>query len=181
VVILKSGPFRRRSHRGRGQALVEFALVIPIFLVVLALILYFGFMLYSKMTVINAAREGARAGVVTADPTTIAGDTGVIKNRVISAAAAAGLTLTASNVTIACLQTTVSTSSPPTCNWTLYNITTNPTGPRQGDSVTVTVTYSLGNPIPMHLQLLGNVIIDLPNTINLSSTVQMVLDSVTSG
>ena len=177
----KPRTFRRRSDRGHGQALVEFALVIPIFLVVLALVLYFGFMLYSKMTVINAAREGARAGAMTADPTTIATNTGVIKNRVISAAAAAGLTLLPANVTIGCLQTTVSTSSPPTCNWTLYNITTNPTGPRQGDSVTVTVTYALGNPIPMHLRLLGNVIIDLPSTINLSSTVQMVLDNVTSG
>jgi Flp pilus assembly protein TadG len=49
-------------HRGRvGQAIVEFALVLPIFLLILCAILDFGVVLYSRMTVINAAREAARA------------------------------------------------------------------------------------------------------------------------
>ena len=151
--------------------------MIPIFLAVLAILIYFGWMLYSKMNVINAAREGARAGVMTADVTTV---TTVINQRVISAAASAGLTLTASNVTTACLQTTSSTVPTPACNWTLHT-TGNPSGAQQGDSVKVTVSYLLGNPIPLHLQLLGNVIIDLPTLFTISSTVQMVLDSVTSG
>ncbi|MGZ6314992.1 MAG: TadE family protein, partial [Candidatus Limnocylindrales bacterium] len=54
----KPGPSGRRSTRKRGQALVEFAMVIPIFLLVLSGICDFGFMLYSRMSVINAAREG---------------------------------------------------------------------------------------------------------------------------
>ena len=56
---------RRRSRRGsrtRAQALVEFAVVLPVFLLILAGILDFGFILYSRMTVINAARDGARIG-----------------------------------------------------------------------------------------------------------------------
>jgi Flp pilus assembly protein TadG len=46
--------------------LVEFALVIPIFLLILCGIMDFGFVLYSRMTVINAAREGARAATLMA-------------------------------------------------------------------------------------------------------------------
>ena len=53
----------RRRRRG-GQSLVEFAVVLPVFLLILAGILDFGLGLYSQMTVINAAREGARLGVV---------------------------------------------------------------------------------------------------------------------
>ena len=64
-------PRRRRRSRSRGQALVEFALVLPIFMLILSGVLDFGFMLYSRMTVINASREGARLAVTAADPTTI--------------------------------------------------------------------------------------------------------------
>ena len=55
---------RRRSSiedakkRSRGQSLVEFAIVFPIFILVLFAVIEFSFMLYSQMTVSNAAREG---------------------------------------------------------------------------------------------------------------------------
>ena len=65
---------RRRSPstpRSRGQALVEFAIVLPIFLLVLFGLIEFGYMLYSQMTVSNAAREAARAAVVDPDACTI--------------------------------------------------------------------------------------------------------------
>ena len=54
----------RRRPRSRGQALVEFAVVLPVFLLILAGVIDFGLGLYSQMTVINAAREGARYAVV---------------------------------------------------------------------------------------------------------------------
>jgi Flp pilus assembly protein TadG len=50
-----------RARPRAGQAIVEFALVLPIFLLILCAILDFGVLLYSRMTVINSAREGARA------------------------------------------------------------------------------------------------------------------------
>lgn len=53
-----------RKPRSRGQALVEFAVVLPVFLLILAGVIDFGLGLYSQMTVINAAREGARLAVV---------------------------------------------------------------------------------------------------------------------
>lgn len=64
----------RRRRRTRGQSLVEFALVVPIFLLLLCGILDFGVVLYSRMTVINAAREAARAATLMAGdgPTAIA-------------------------------------------------------------------------------------------------------------
>ncbi len=50
----------------KGQALVEFALLVPIFLVLLFGIVDFGMGFYSWITVTNSAREGARLGAVQA-------------------------------------------------------------------------------------------------------------------
>ena len=54
----------RRQRRERGQALVEFALVLPIFLILVLGIVDFGWALRSWITVTNSAREGARMGAV---------------------------------------------------------------------------------------------------------------------
>ena len=57
----------KRRSRGRrrsaGQSLVEFSLVFPIFILILAAIIDFGLGMYSYMTVLNAAREGGRLAV----------------------------------------------------------------------------------------------------------------------
>lgn len=61
-----------RSGRGEGgQSLVEFALVAPIFLLVLFAIVDFGMAFHAWITVTNSAREGARVGAVRADAATI--------------------------------------------------------------------------------------------------------------
>jgi len=58
---------RRRKEKGeKGQALVEFALLVPIFLLLLFAIVDFGMGFYSWITVTNSAREGARLGAVQA-------------------------------------------------------------------------------------------------------------------
>lgn len=55
----------RRAGRGQlGQALVEFALVLPVLLLILMAIVDFGRLFYSVLAVRHAAREGARYGVV---------------------------------------------------------------------------------------------------------------------
>jgi Flp pilus assembly protein TadG len=51
--------------------MVEFAMVLPLFMLVLSGIADFGFALYQNMSVINAAREGARAAAMVTDHTTI--------------------------------------------------------------------------------------------------------------
>jgi len=58
---------RKRKEKGeKGQALVEFALLVPIFLILLFAIVDFGMGFYSWITVTNSAREGARLGAVQA-------------------------------------------------------------------------------------------------------------------
>jgi Flp pilus assembly protein TadG len=53
-----------RTDSHRGQALVEFAIVIPIFVLILVGIFDLGRAVYAWSTVNNAAREGARQAVV---------------------------------------------------------------------------------------------------------------------
>ena len=53
-----------RQKGERGQALAEFALLIPLFLLLLFSIVDFGMGFYSWITVTNSAREGARLGAV---------------------------------------------------------------------------------------------------------------------
>ena len=66
---------KRREH-GRGQALVEFAIILPVFFLVVAGMFDLGLGVYSDLTLVNAAREGARLGVI--DP----GNTTAIESRV---------------------------------------------------------------------------------------------------
>jgi Flp pilus assembly protein TadG len=49
-------------HRSRGQAVVEFALILPLFLLLLAGMIDFGMGLHDYMVIISAARDGARLG-----------------------------------------------------------------------------------------------------------------------
>lgn len=62
---------RKKENGERGQSLVEFALIVPLFLLLVFAIVDFGMGFYSWITVTNAAREGARVGVVGADSATI--------------------------------------------------------------------------------------------------------------
>ncbi|HEY8891448.1 MAG TPA: TadE/TadG family type IV pilus assembly protein [Clostridium sp.] len=48
----------------KGQSLVEFAILLPVLLLLLMGILEFGLMLNSYLTINNSAREGARLGIV---------------------------------------------------------------------------------------------------------------------
>ena len=57
-------PRPRRRRRSRGQALVEFALVAPIFFLMLFAIIDFGRFIYYVQILNNAAREGARYAIV---------------------------------------------------------------------------------------------------------------------
>lgn len=58
-------PWRRRKRL--GQALVEFALVIPIFLLLLIALFDLGRAVFAYNTLTNAAREGARLAIVNQD------------------------------------------------------------------------------------------------------------------
>jgi Flp pilus assembly protein TadG len=53
----------------KGAALVEFAFVLPILLILVFGIIEFGFLLYNKAVITNASREGAREGILFAPRT----------------------------------------------------------------------------------------------------------------
>ncbi len=138
--------------RTRGQALVEFALVIPVFMLILCGVLDFGFMLYSRMTVINASREGARIAVTAADNTTIPTlASGTVLSNVPGLNTGPALDH----------RPAASRSRPPgSCNFSTT------TGSQSGDAVSVRVTYTYQTFFPLFFG----------STFPMSSTVQMVLE-----
>jgi Flp pilus assembly protein TadG len=150
----KAGYNSRRSNRKRGQALVEFALVFPIFMLVLSGIMDFGFMLYSRMSVINASREAAHAAIVTENHANIEL---VAKGAAVATAAQGGVSIDDSSVTVSCLATTVSVSSPPPVDCSAA---------KPLDSVVVEVSYTYHSFFPL---LFGA-------SLGLTSTTQMVLE-----
>jgi Flp pilus assembly protein TadG len=58
----------RRRRRTRGQALVEFALILPLFVMVLFGVIDLGRYVYSLNAMNEAARESARVGAVALQP-----------------------------------------------------------------------------------------------------------------
>lgn len=64
-----------------GAVAAEFALLLPLLLIILFGIIEFGMMMYGREIVTNAAREGARAGIVQGPPKRTAGEiTTIIDN-----------------------------------------------------------------------------------------------------
>lgn len=54
----------RTGNKEKGASAVEFALVLPVLILLLFGIIEFGLLLYDKAVITNASREGARAGIV---------------------------------------------------------------------------------------------------------------------
>jgi Flp pilus assembly protein TadG len=107
-----------RLKRQSGASAVEFALILPILLLLVFGIIEMGFALYDKAMITNASREGARAGVVfKVPPVTDEEIIGVVNSYLIT-------TLI-----------TFSGSSSPTVNVTR-------SGPNSGDDLKVTVAYT---------------------------------------
>jgi Flp pilus assembly protein TadG len=111
--------------------MVEFALVFPLFILLLAGMVDFGMGLYSYMTLVNATREGARLGTTACNALAC---TNAVTARVT--AAASGLNPT---VTVACT-TAAGASITCTKNTTIPPAAQN--GVKNGDSVTVTSSYT---------------------------------------
>jgi len=53
-----------RWDNQKGAALIEFALVLPLLLILVFGIIEFSLILYNQQVITNACREGARAGIV---------------------------------------------------------------------------------------------------------------------
>jgi Flp pilus assembly protein TadG len=123
-------------------------------MLVLSGIMDFGFMLYSRMSVINASREAAHAAIIVSNPGTI--ET-VAQGAAVAVASQGGVSISSSSVHVSCLATHISPTSPSSvaCGSAL-----------QGDSVVVEVDYTYHSFFPLAFGA----------TLNLSSTTQMVLE-----
>jgi hypothetical protein len=65
----------RIAKEQKGASLVEFALILLAFLSLLFGVIEFGLVIYNQQVINNAAREGARAGIVVREPRLIGGVT----------------------------------------------------------------------------------------------------------
>jgi Flp pilus assembly protein TadG len=65
----------------RGASAVEFAILLPVLVVIVFGIIEFGFLMFDKAIITNASREGARFGIVYRSPYN---DDTAIKNKILS-------------------------------------------------------------------------------------------------
>jgi Flp pilus assembly protein TadG len=87
----------------KGQSLLEFAIAVPIFLVVVLGVFDVGRVFFSTITLVSAAREGAR--YLSANPFDLSNDSGsffTTKQVVMLEATGAGITLAEENITVSC-------------------------------------------------------------------------------
>ncbi len=59
----------KRLTKSRGASAIEFAIILPLLLLIIFGTIEFGFLLYNKQVITNASREGSRAGIVARTPT----------------------------------------------------------------------------------------------------------------
>jgi Flp pilus assembly protein TadG len=117
--------FLRRARSERAQSLVEFALVLPLFLLLLFALVDFGRAFFTWQVVTNASREGARAGAVQSTAAEI--DTKIYESFCSAWPDASSCALDTTKLTIT---------------------KTNVQGPR-GDEVTVALSYDFDYVTPM--------------------------------
>ena len=141
----------RRRRREHGQSLVEFALVIPIIVLLIASFVEIGRAVFAYNTVANAARQGVRVAIVNQLPdVTDCDESRPIEDpyephwSIIGCAILAGKTLglQAANVTVAYVTPPSTTLS---CSPTLH----------VGCIATVTVTYQYDISTPFVSRFIG--------------------------
>jgi Flp pilus assembly protein TadG len=133
--------------REEGAAMVEFALVLPILLMILIGIMEFGIILYRQEVITNASREGARAGIIIRNPRTEPIIQSVVNDVVDTYLEGAGLDSSKAS----------KSASAPSCCAT-------------GEPLTVNITF------PYDFLVLPNFAVGLSSTLNLSATTVMKLE-----
>jgi Flp pilus assembly protein TadG len=170
---------RRSDQRRNGQALVEFALVIPIFILVLFGLIDMGRAVYANHTLAQATREAARlaatqaywVGNPSAETTcnTAAGpvcpaDVAALKANVDAAANRMAVGLGALPPAQIFIQCNASTSTPPTGSWTGSTCSSRSAGSLV--SVRIAYTHTMITPI----------VGQIANNLSLSASTTMVIN-----
>jgi len=166
---------RKRSLAERGQALLEFALVVPILLILAFSIVDFGLGFKASITVTNATREGARLGAVgwpagsypgdcRSDPPATDAQKTIVR-RVCNTLAVSQATLDdqVTNVSVTCIRD--SDRQPIACDQS-----------QTGDSVVVSLSYRYDFITPLGAMLSTFSGGAIPTDVTLSSTSDMRLE-----
>ncbi len=132
------------ENKEKGSAVVEFALVLPLLLMMLFMIIEYGFILYDKAVITNASREGARVGILMSDPR-------------------ASYPTIASTVNAYCANNLISFGF----GARPFTIVFGAPCPASGDDITVTVTY------PYHFLVAPNFFKSLSWDVNLTAVTVM--------
>ena len=143
----------RRRRRSRGVAAIEFALILPLFCLLLFGMIDYGYWFFVDLAATNAVMLGARTATTfagaCANPTAIAQGTSAITSYLSSA----GLSRLTAVVATDCTETTVT-----------Y---TTPTGPSTVTNPQFTFTLTLTVP-----QLSGYSLVPVPTTVTTSATMR---------
>lgn len=135
---------RKMRGRSRGQALVEFALVVPLFLLMLFAIVDFSRYVYSNNSLNEVAREAARQGTVALRPALCNGLTRTICVQTLVKSRVTAVAIKLSDVTVSC-QRLNSSGALIAC----------PATWQANDLVTVTIQTNLGLITPLIGQFVG--------------------------
>jgi Flp pilus assembly protein TadG len=125
---------RRATENSAGQTLVEFALIVPIFILVIMGVFDVGRAIYAYSTINNAAHEAARLAIV---------DQNTADVREEAVGRAVGVNVAVGDVTVRWLSANYTDVAP--CNAT----------PRFGCAVEVTVAYEFNAATPILSTLMG--------------------------
>src|SRR5439155_2173339 len=151
---------QRSRERERGQSLLEFALVMPLAVLLLIAVFDVGRAVYGLNAVGNAARIGGRTAVVNQTGTDI-------RQRAADQATALGIAATA----VACNASNVPTTSSGTCiQFKTAEMTADCTTLNVGCVAVVTTKWTFSPITPLFGQFIGNVA--------LTSTTQIPIESV---
>jgi Flp pilus assembly protein TadG len=126
----------RNRERASGQTLVEFALILPIFVLMLVGVFDVGRAIYTYSTINNAAHEAVRLAIVDQNTTDV-------RDRAISQSV--GVNVAPGDVTVRWLDAAYADAAP--CNAT----------PRYGCTVEVTVQYAFTAATPIISNLMGTI------------------------
>jgi len=153
-------PRLRRSGRTRGQSLVEFALILPVFILFFGAVLDLGRIAAARLTIANASREGAFQAAQTPasysanQACPLGATTNLVVCRVLLEAKNSVITIQPSDISLVCT---------PDCSRAL------------GHRVSVTVQGSLTLLMPFMAPLLGG------QTVSFASTATTQLEALPTG
>jgi Flp pilus assembly protein TadG len=121
------------SRTQTGQSLTEFALALPLLIIILLGALDLSRLFEAKITLANAAREGARYGMNATDPNDRLNNVNtyvaVVKAQAVNEAANSGVTIANGEITVTCMNPATGTAY---ANCSLAQV---------GDQVTVAINH----------------------------------------